>query len=303
MPAAPKQPNVVRLGEFDYGKIKLGSTVQFLGKRHSGKTHAMFELMEFMSDKFKMAFAFSPTESTRIQLRKYMPHWCVFNLDLEVFENVVSCMTDRNNKLERNLQPKEEWLLIIDDCAMNRKFMKSQILSDLFFNGRHIACTLLMTVQYIKSAEIGLRSNQDFLFAYYEVNKNVRKSLKEEYFASLDDDFNTLFDKYTENYSALVAVRTNNSSRNPADTIFYKRARKEDPPHFFIGTEDMRVLNTCFYPDPNNIVPSVIALPSTSPFPHGPTISERVSSSSGFDLTDFEFDDEEDYHEEDEEDE
>ena len=286
-----KPPCVVRLSEFSYDKIKLRSTVQFLGKRGSGKTHAMIELVEFMSDKFKMAFVFSPTETTRIFMRRCMPEWCVFDLSIEALENVLEGMKARNNSRKVRGEPMEEWLVITDDCGMDKKFMNCKPLKDVFMNGRHIACTLFMTVQYIKSAEICLRSNQDYIFAFYEDNETIRKAIKLEYFSALKHDFENIFDKYTENYSAIVAVRTGNSSRNPADTIFFKRTRKEDPPHFFIGTKDMQTLGRCYYPDPNNIAPSIITLPSTSPFPYGPSVS------TNFNLDDFEFDEDEDEEE------
>lgn len=300
----PKAPCNIRLSEFPYEKIQVGSTVQFLGKRNSGKTHAMIELMERMSDKFKLAFVFSPTEKTCQYMRQCMPSWCVFNLNLEILENVLKAMKERNNAKVARGEEMDQWLLVIDDCAMNKKFMTCQSLLDLFMNGRHIGCTLFMTVQYMKSAEISLRQNQDFLFAFYETNKKVRRDLKDEYFSALDKDFDFLFDKHTEMYSALVAVRTGSASRNPADNFFYKRSKKEDPPHFFIGSKDMEVLNCCYYQDPNNIEPSVVSLPSISPFAPaqhrgGPSFSERPNNDA-FDLDDFEFDeeDEDDQYEE-----
>lgn len=286
-----KPPSVIRLSEFSYDRINLRSTVQFLGKRRSGKTHAMFELIEHMSKNFKMAFGFSPTEDTRMKMRRCMPAWCVFDLNVEALENVVAGMKARNDSRKVRGEPLEEWLLIVDDCAMSKKFMTCEALSDLFMNGRHIGCTLFITVQYIKSATISLRTNQDYVFAFFEDNATARKAIKTDYFSCLDHDFDRLFNMYTENFSALVAVRTGNPSRNPADTIFFKRARKQEPSHFFIGTKDMITLNSCYYSDPNNITPYVPALPSTSPFAFPKT-------STDFNLNDFEFDDEEDDEEE-----
>lgn len=244
---------VKQVRPFSYADIPVGASIMIIGKRYSGKSMLQYEMMEAMAPKFHMAFAMSPTEPARERFRKCMPHWCVLEFSIESLETLTNFMKKRYETRRRHNKKPEDWLLVLDDTAFDTKFMKSKALIEIFMNGRNFGCTIIIICQYIKTAPPMMRTNCDFVFAFWEESDSVRKSLHENYFSCIEKkkEFDEIFRACTDNYGTLVHDTRKPNAKDWRDKIFWKRAKLADY-KFQIGYPSLFAIDRkCFISDPD----------------------------------------------------
>ena len=298
MALAHKQPPSTQqqqLREFDFGTIPVGAAILIVGKRCSGKSCMQRAIIESMASRFSMAFALAPTSGPREELRKHMPRWCVFELSISVLRRLMDMMKRRYEKFKKIYNKKIDWLLVLDDTAYDEKFMKSVELREVFANGRHFGCTVIITTQYMKAAPPIMRTNSDFVFCFIEQNETARKALHDSFFSCVPKSmFEAVFMRATQNYSSLV-VNNRNPNKTWTDMVFWKRA-PVDTPHFTIGTPTMwEIDRRCFRADPDddNAQGREQVLLMPQPSEPVPSSSNNLPEPEGddFNLSDFSFSD------------
>lgn len=70
--------------------------------------------------------------------------------------------------------------MIFDDVTSNKDFTKNKILDDLFSNGRHYKCAIIICCQYLKQLPPSVRTNTDYIFMMHNTKKTA-KMLHEEF--------------------------------------------------------------------------------------------------------------------------
>lgn len=188
------------LPEFKYSQIAPGSRIGFVGKRGCGKTQAMHAVLKAMVGQTDELFVFSPSYSTRDIMSGCLN---VMGLDVSLLEKTLT-------KLEENREQivQAHNIVVLDDICMNKEFLGSKALMSLLMNARVLRCTVLMSAQDLKSVPPYIRENWDFTFVFYEDNEKKRRMIQEYLFPSLQDSFDEVFDKHTEDYSAIVSQRS-----------------------------------------------------------------------------------------------
>ena len=69
----------IKIKKFDATTIKKDAVVLLIGKRGSGKTTLMKDIMFNMKDKLDFGIAMSPTEETTASLGSFLPPSCIYN--------------------------------------------------------------------------------------------------------------------------------------------------------------------------------------------------------------------------------
>lgn len=250
--------------QFDYESIPLGASILVIGKRYSGKSTIVDEMVCAMAHKFQMAFLLAGTEGRRERFQKILPKWCVGDVSVEHLEKLLHAMKTRYTHKRKTKQPTENWLLVLDDTAFDKEFMGCKAMRELYANGRNFGCTVILVVQYLKTAPPLVRTNTDFMFAMWEAGENERKFLHDICFNCIPKtEFLNVFKTCTADFGALVYDSRKVSSDDWRSKVYWKRANYANSQRtdFRIGYPSMFVLDKCFIAEPETSFQSLPAIP------------------------------------------
>jgi len=207
--------------EFNMRNIMDDSVVVFVGKRRSGKTVLVTELMYYKRH-FTKGVVMCGSDANVDHYSKFIPPIFVFDkFDIAKLGKIVE-----THKKRRRRGLKERMFILLDDCAYDSKSLNSLVIKDLFFNGRNHGIFLVITMQYCLNLKPELRNNVDFTFLCHEKNPKTREKLFENFNPVFDKlaDFNRVFASCTQNYECMV-IDNATQSGNLSDNIFWYKAQ------------------------------------------------------------------------------
>ena len=212
----------LKLKKFDMRRVKNTETCVFIGKRNTGKSFCVRDLL-YYHKKIPVGVVMSGTEHVNPFFGKFIPS--VF-----IHQGYSEKLLD--NVLHRQaVAAKEQWknkscFIVIDDCLSEKNNInKCKAIKEIFFNGRHMGLFFILTMQYPLGLTPDLRTNLDYIFLFRENIAKNRKALYESY-AGIFPTFacfeKTLSD-VTENYGCLV-IHNSGTSNKLEDTVFWYKA-------------------------------------------------------------------------------
>ncbi len=218
--------STVRVKKFDPRSIKPNRIIFILGKRHTGKSVLMKDLLYNMP-RPDYVIAMAPTEDTLRMFREFLPEGCIF-------DHFSQDKLDRTVALQRELVTrgkKRHIIILLDDCLYQKDVLKSTAMRSIFFNGRHDNICLMCCAQYMMDVNVSLRTNIDYIFTMRENILTNRKKLFSYYFGVFRkfDEFERVMNACTQDYRALVLDGTV-SSTEPTDCVRWYKASPEVPP-------------------------------------------------------------------------
>lgn len=221
----------LELKKFDMNSIPDDKVVVFIGKRETGKSFLVRDMLYYHQD-IPVGTVISGTEGANSFYSKLMPGLFIHG---EWNETIVNNYIKRQKKVvkemnkhkaygkESNIDPRA--FFILDDCLYDNSWVKNKDIRALFMNGRHYKSMFIITMQYALGIPPNLRTNIDYVFILRENINSNRKRLYEQYagmFPSLEV-FNQVMDQCTENYECLV-INNNAKSNNLSDQVFWYKA-------------------------------------------------------------------------------
>jgi hypothetical protein len=225
------------------------SMIFILGKRKTGKTQLIrdfcyqIHMQKCQGVSIDTCIVFSPTEGVQQTFGAFVPEVFIYNTFRE--DVIMQLMAKQKEMLERAEQRTKNVMVIIDDCAFDKKVWKSPALREISMNGRHCKIMVIVTVQYCMDIPTDLRANIDLTIALKNNSRNDRKKYLEYYFGQFNSpkEFNQAFDLLTDDYGAIISI-SDNSSNNIQETIFwYKSDPKSVPERFRFGNPAFWALN------------------------------------------------------------
>lgn len=216
----------LRIKKFDPRGIKEHRIIFLIGKRHTGKSRLMLDLLSQMPA-FDFAMAFAPTDDTIETFRTFLPSSCVYsNFSHDKLERLLSLQREliRRGK-------KRSVLLILDDCLYQKNTLKSTAMRDLFFNGRHLHVSMICAAQYCMDVEASVRANIDYVMTMRDSTITNRQKLHKNFFGQFERfaEFDKVMAACTQNYSSLIMDATVPSTV-ATECVFWYRASLDIAP-------------------------------------------------------------------------
>ena len=214
---------------FDPSTMQKHRIILLIGKRGTGKSTLINDLMSHLKSYVNLPFAMTPTEESTTMFESCMPNSCIHpNAGANTLQNVI----EHQRKVGRKKMKQENILLVLDDMMYDKKIMKSVEMRDIFMNGRHLKITLINAMQYCMDMGPDLRTQIDYVFALREnIISNLTRLWK--YFFGMFtsySDFEKTFKALTEDNGAIVIDNTVKSNQIK-DCIFWYKASIDIPPY------------------------------------------------------------------------
>ena len=230
----------LNLRKFDPSKIPNGSVVIMIGKRNTGKSFLVKDLLYYKRD-IPVGTVISATESANCFYGDIMPSIFIHDaFNPEIVNNlvkrqriVVKKMKDEEKKFGKSQM--DPWgFLILDDLMYDTSWIKDTTIKSLFMNGRHYKLLFMITMQFSLGIPPALRSNVDYIFILRENIVSNRKRLYEHYAGMFPtfEIFQQVMDQCTADYECLVIDNTTKSNKIE-DMVFWYKADSHPP--FKIG--------------------------------------------------------------------
>lgn len=233
--------------KFKPENLKPDRVVLLVGKRGTGKSVLLCDLMYHLSRNYDVGIAFSPTEDTIEDFSKFIMESCIYR-DVSqvpvVLGRLIKTLQSMNQQKKR-----KSVFVILDDCMFDKKVLKSTEIRDVFMNGRHYDILFVNCMQYVMDMSTDLRTNVDYVFALKENIPANRERLQKYFFGVVDmPTFDIIFNKFTCDNKCIVLDNIAKSNKIE-DQIFWYRARYYNP-EFILGNRSAWKLHYLTYKPP-----------------------------------------------------
>lgn len=222
----------LRLKKFQPEEMLPHRTILLLGKRGTGKSILLEDLLYHMHSNLDMVVAMTPTQDSREMFEKHVPGGFIHDKFNSAAVDSL-CATQRaaakKRKTLRNV------CLVLDDMAADKRVLKCPAIRDIYLNGRHQHITYINTQQYCMDLPPDLRANVDYVFTLKETILANKQRLHKYFFGCFPNlqDFCSVMDRVTSDFGVLVLDNTKRGT-DITDLISWYRA---DPhlPAFRMG--------------------------------------------------------------------
>jgi hypothetical protein len=239
----------LHLKKFDISSIKDDKVVVLIGKRETGKSFLVKDLLYYHRD-IPIGTVISATESANGFYGHIIPSLFIHD---EYTPPVIDNVIKRQKLLKKRIKREEEVygmsridprsFLILDDCLYDSCWSKDKNIKLLFMNGRHYNMFFIITMQYPLGVPPSLRTNIDYVFILRENLVSNRKRIYENYAGMFPtfEVFCAVMDQCTENFECLV-INNNAKSNKIEDQVFWYKAEPHD--NFRMGAPEFWKLNS-----------------------------------------------------------
>lgn len=238
----------LHLKKFDPASISSDKVIIFLGKRNTGKSFLVRDILFYQRD-IPIGTVISPTEAANQFYGNMVPGLFIHDeYTPQLVENVVKRQKLIKKKMDKEVMMygkcsiDKRSFLILDDCLYDGCWKRDKNIRYLFMNGRHISVFLCITMQYPLGVPPDLRTNVDYTFILRENNYGNRRRIYENYCSIFPtfEMFCTVMDSVTDGYGCLVIDNTSRSNKLE-DNVFWYVA--EDHPNFTVGSKEFWLIH------------------------------------------------------------
>ena len=223
----------LELKKFDPKRICQDSVCVLIGKRNTGKSFCMKDILNYHRD-IPVGVVVSPTEQANGYFEKFIPKMLIYDeleptLISKFLNRQIKITNDRKRELARtgssSIDPRA--FLILDDCMYNKQALTDKNIRCIFMNGRHYKIFFLITMQHGLGLPPDLRNNIDFVFIFRNNILKEREKIYTHYAGMFPtfDVFNQVMNQCTENYECLV-IDNKVQSNNINDIVFWYKANE-----------------------------------------------------------------------------
>jgi hypothetical protein len=241
----------LKLTKFDMSRIADDSVVVFIGKRNTGKSFLIRDLL-WHKRSIPIATVISGTEGANAFYSSIIPSILIHD---EFNPTIISRVLKRQQDITKMMMKEKEVkgnsaidrrnVVIMDDCMYDNKWVSDKFIRSLFMNGRHYGLMYILALQYVMGIPPVLRGNVDFVFILRENMVANRRRIYEQ-FAGIFPTFEffcQIMDQCTENYECLV-IHNGSKSNKLEECVFWYKA--EQHPDFKLGSREMWIKSAEF---------------------------------------------------------
>lgn len=207
--------------KFDIKKIKKDSIIVVIGKRNTGKSFLVRDILYHNSD-IPMGTVISHTDHLNKWYQKFIPPILIHKrYSPEVLDRIL----ERQRKAN-----KEEWqdpsaFLLMDDClADSDAWKKDENIKEIFFNGRWYKLLFILSMQSPMGIPPSFRDNIDYTFILKNNNASAREKIFKHYAGAFPDKktFEKAMNVLTDDYKCIVIDNATHSNKMEDQVFFYK---------------------------------------------------------------------------------
>ena len=214
----------LQLKKFDIKKIRDNKTIVLIGKRGTGKSFLVKDILYHHKD-IPVGTVISPTECANKFFGDFIPKIFIHE---EYSSIIISKFIKRQKKMAKliekgeNIDPRA--YLIFDDCLYDNAWKKDKYIREIFFNSRHLYTLYCLSLQFSLGIAPALRTNIDFTFILRENIVSNWKRLYEHYAGMFPtfEMFCSTMDQCTENFECLVIDNSIQSNKIEDQVFWYK---------------------------------------------------------------------------------
>ncbi len=220
----------LELKKFDPSKIASDSVIVFIGKRNTGKSYCMKDILNYHRD-IPVGIVVSPTERANGYFDKFVPKMLIYDeceekVIKKFLDRQINISTERKKELKKhgNSQIDARAFLILDDCLYDKRWVNNINIRSIFMNGRHYKIFFLITMQHALGLPPVLRNNIDYIFIFRNNIIREKQKIYDHYagmFPSFEA-FNQVMNQTTENYECLVIDNKIQSNKLEEQVFWYK---------------------------------------------------------------------------------
>jgi len=221
----------IAVNELDVAKLKPHTIMLLIGKRGTGKSVLLRDLLSHLAGRLHYGCAFSPTETSLKMFAEFLPKSCIYDqFDSKVLERMVEFQ-----RAEERPKHQRSVFCIMDDCLYDKSVLRSKVIRQIFMNGRHHRITLILCAQYMMDLSPDLRGNVDYCFCLKDNAMGSRMKLWRNFFGLFDkyQEFSKVMDVTTQDHSAIVMDNTGDVNSVDVCVTWYRA--NPNPRRFFIG--------------------------------------------------------------------
>jgi len=233
----------LQLKKFDVSKMTDDKICVFIGKRNTGKSYLIRDIMYYKKH-IPSGIVQSGTEEGNGFYGTFIPDLFIYNeYNQEAIERVMA----RQKSIVKANKPNNGTFVLLDDCMYDNKFLKDPVMRQIFMNGRHFKIFFILSMQYCMDLPPALRANIDYVFILRENIVANRERLWKNFFGIFPnfDLFSKTMDACTEHYECLVLDNTVKSNRIE-DCVFWYKA-KHPAPKFKVGSPQFWAMHKKMY--------------------------------------------------------
>lgn len=227
------------LPKFKPEEIKPFRTILIIGKRGTGKSVLLEDILYHLRSHVDFGIFCTPTMDSKEMFTKHVPHSWVHEFKPELVESL--SRTQRSMAVVK----KRRMILVLDDCNADKRMWKSVGLRDIMYNGRHEKICFISSMQYCLDCPPDIRTNIDYVFALRDIVLANKQRLHKYFFGCFNrfDDFDRVLSDVTDNYGVLCLDNTCKTN-NLTDMLSWYRA-SPNLPEFRLGKPVFWKLDAC----------------------------------------------------------
>lgn len=217
--------NTIQIKKFDLSKIKTTSNIIIIGKRATGKSTLVKNLLHINKDSYPYGKVVSPAEGCEGFYSQFIPESLISeNCDIEEIDTFVhrqNMINRKNHKTGKSVLENRAFL-VLDNCLDDNSWCKERIFKELYYNGRCRGISLINAIPFPLGIPPSLRTNIDYTFIFYDSNQSNRKRIYDMYGGIFPtfEIFNQVMDKFIEGYKCLVIDNVTRSNKFE-DIVFW----------------------------------------------------------------------------------
>lgn len=222
----------IKLRCFDMSRIGENKVSIFLGKRNSGKSFCVKDMLYYKKD-IPIVRVISGTERANRHYGNFIPPAFI---EYTFSDDIITAFMKRQQDLRakstdmRYQNMDRRAMLILDDLMFDKNsWVKNPNIKEIAMNGRHWDISFIITLQYCLGIPPDLRTNVDYVFLFKE-NRMAERIKIYKYWAGVIPTFKLfceIMDRCTEEYGCLVIDNASRSNKIE-DQVYYYRAQEHE---------------------------------------------------------------------------
>jgi hypothetical protein len=228
----------IKLKKFDLQNIKNDATVLILGRRRSGKSWIIRDIM-YTKQEIPSGVVYSNTANVNKFFHNFIPEAFIYDeMDINSLDKLIEHQEYKFKEYIKKYKIKNfdkckkpfNKFIIMDDVLDDSSWVKERSIKKLLFNGRHVNFFYILAIQYINAIPQKIMSNFDYVFVLNESSLKNRKKIYDSFCGSIENfkTFNNILESCTTDHGCLVIDTHGCSMEN---SIFYYKSKNREEFH------------------------------------------------------------------------